>query len=86
MSSVAEITQFRNGLNKIQIETQKNGSKTTVIIHSPMGIVTKGVSLKLKQKPIEYAISKGTIELKKFRDNFFLVFDASNGQNIMIEF
>lgn len=86
MSSIEEIAQFRNGLNKIQFEIKNEGDRTIVIIHSPIGLKTKGVSLKLERKPKTYTISKGTIELKKFEESFFLVFDASNKQNINIEF
>ena len=86
ITSLQEVAAYWRQRNDLKIGVKEEGSTVTLKIELPEGIVIENLSLKLPTKPQEFRLKEKAGELKEIDGDFYLIFDARNGEVAQLQF
>ena len=85
MTSLDEVTSFRNKLRDLSVEVNVSGNETDLKIILPAETEIKGLTFKFKSKPDKIKSSSNT-DLKEINGMYYLSGDFRNGDIISLTF
>ncbi len=85
MTSLDEVTAFRNKLRDLSVEINGSGNETDLKIVLPADTEIKGLTFKLKSKPDKVKSSSNS-DLKEINGVYYLSGDFRNGDTISLTF
>lgn len=85
MTSLDEVTSFRNKLRDLSVEVNVSGNETDLKIILPAETEIKGLTFKFKSKPDKIKSTSNT-DLKEINGMYYLSGDFRNGDIISLTF
>lgn len=85
ITSLEEITDFRNKLKVLAVEISDSDNEVKFIINLPPDIEIKGLTFKLKSKPSNIEFS-GKSKLTEINGEFYLICDVKNADIVTLNF
>ena len=84
MTTLEEVATFRNKLKDLSVNISESGNEIKLKINLPEQMNIQGLSFKLRSKPSNVN-STGKYELKELNGVYYLVMDAKNGDEIVLD-
>jgi len=85
MTSLESLKNYRDFYNKVRFFVKKKSGKYTVDVVAPEGMKVKDFSIKLTSKPQNVSSKKGKVEVMEDAGNYYVIFDAFDGQELKFE-
>ncbi len=85
MTTLENVADYRNKLKELRVECNESGKSVTLKINMPSQTDIRGLSFKLKAKPVN-VVSGNKYDLKEISGLYYLIMDAKNGDEVELVF